>query len=457
MEYLENLENAKISINSVNSLAGRTDSLFTTVNQNYHPDIFDYDTEQAYKSLFMQFDSSEINEINLILAEQSKIKSDEQLILGILNRFTGYKTRFESIFKLDLSKDLFSFIEKFTELLNQGQVKPEWLGLTKPKQTRLLNSITKFVEPINEYYNAYDEVSEYFDDTINSVELIIIKNYLNHLNKKRVLNKVELTNSVIILEKHSKNSFFLLNRNNKIKAINKLIIVYKQQDEIAKIEKEVRKFIGDLPLKEIENILITIKKVFEFDYSFNNKEGLIELIKDIGSLNLREVNALNFQLQYDLYDFNKLTSGTFYTKCLSDELEVTQDKFTKLFLAINRMYKYEEELKNLYINKPAKLTVDHFKTINSLMSNYKKNKSELDSKKEFYTTIYGDNYKGEQTVFKSIRISMRNFGKFSSFFNNYDDLKKLAIDNNYRFLYESVIEISNLTENIQIGIEGTKK
>ncbi|QVK21179.1 hypothetical protein KHQ82_02285 [Mycoplasmatota bacterium] len=456
-ESLDNYLEARKHVNMVNSLAGRTQSLFTTINQNYKPEIINYDTQKAYSDLFKQFDTPEISEINQILSNKDKISSDKQLILDILDRFQIYKKRFESLFKMKLDEDLFEFVERFTALLNQEYFLIDWIGKTKDNQIEIVEILNEHVNEARDYFDIFDQVSDYFKDNVFHADLSVIQNYLDQLSRKRVANKVELTNSVILLEKYTNSSFFLLNRNNKINVIKKLIWLHKKRDRITTIDNDVRSLIGEVDLKDIEEVIESIEEVFDFDNLFKNKSGLKELISNVDNLNLSEVNTLSFQLQYDLYEFNKVIEGTFYLRCVDDDISVTKSNFIEFFSELDLIFKHDKEIKKLFIHTPSKLTVDNFRTINSRVNNYNKNKLELNLNKEIYEYIYGDYYKGEKTIFKSIRIAIKNFEKLLNRFDKHKKLSACYFNKGFNGLLEKVTKIDYIFKNIELKLYDVKR
>ncbi|XMB86278.1 hypothetical protein RJG79_00335 [Mycoplasmatota bacterium WC44] len=452
-ESFDNFGEAKNIINKINNITGRTMSLYTIIHTTYKRDILDLDVEDIYESLYGDVFTREDKQIiSRILANKDKVKKEISALEILIERFKIYKNYFEMNLNMDFDKDLEEFTDSFNKLTDKENFSTEWFGIINRES--LINELLSYVHEVELYFMDYNVTKIYFKDEVNQLDLAVVENYLRKFEKTNELDKVEISNSTILVEKYAYTSYFTSSRRGKKVIAQKLKNIITLKDRILEIENLVkeRTFI-DFDLESIQDVIETMEDTFDFVDKFKDKPGFNELTKSFTELNFKEVNAINLQFKYDLNEFYKLVEDDFYSVAISSSFSQMEEDFEKLFKQIEVIYELDEKVKDLFIKKPNKLTVENFKTIRNTISNYRRNNDYLESQDENLKLLYGENYKGKDTVFKPIRVSIKNFEKFYKLFYDFDTLRDVYHNKSFKTLYENVYKIGITLNNVYVIID----
>jgi|GEM_PF-5977469 len=443
----ENFRKARKRIDVVNSLAGRTQSLFTTIKLTYDTNILKYEIDEAHKALRDNISNLGTDDINLVLGSIDKIKNDQQVILELIDRFKKYYQELSELLGIEFLDDIFNFIKRYIAIINAKHFDKQWLEIDNTK--KVLKLLEDSQKEVVDYFNFQDQVMVYFSQEVLDTNQSIFKDYLANISGRNI-PKEEVLQSFKKVRRYTHESFANLSKKSRIKAIQKLLDLYQVRKSYLKAEKKLSNVIALKNIRDIKVIKEDFNRVISFVNEYKGKE-ISELL--LRKVDKNKINLLYSQMQFDIHQFRQVTNDGFYQQAVSSNLVKLEENFKEMFYDINIMFKYESDLRRLTLNPPSSFVLDDFKTASNLVYNYKNTKARLDDIADENSMLYGEKYAGEDTVFKPIRLAIINFRRFAKLFPMNDELTQLYLNKKSGELLEYIYQVTGILGNIRRNID----
>ncbi len=443
----DNFVEAKATINKANSLAGRTQSLFTTIRMSFKEEILKVETDKTKSKLFGNyFSDSDYSIMNKILKNNDVSKKAIQKIQEELERLLYFKEQFELLMNVKL-KEFITFIPGASSILLDKNLELKWLNYTKKKKNTILDLLNEESENINQFIDIKEELSQYFSSDIEELEEEFITSYVTNLIKNS--RKSPETVSVnTLVEQYATNKYISLGKKRKINVSDKLL-------ELTQILPHIKKVKNDLnELLEVEvslNKISTIKHLFE------------QMVVLKGSHKFR-IEFSHSDLKELLTEFNT-TAESFSESIMNPlfdsirkidilDLETELDEFS---IKSKTLLETAAYMKSFYKSTPNNLSMQSMiATLNSVR-NYQYNFEQLSINDSTYKRLYGDYYTGMDTIFKSIRIVLKNFNKYLGTFGSDKTAVKYFKKQEFKYVNETLYQTRIKTKSLNKCISSVNK
>lgn len=437
-------EQAKDQINYANALSGRTLSLHTNIRMVYNNDVFSIDTEDYQQKLFGDyFTDSDTKVMNAIIKSRKHATTELQKLQSEVERLLFFKERYSELLNVELNDDYLDFLQELGRFLLDKNIKVEWLNFTNEKKTDTLSILAKNEGVVSRYMRLQKEVQNFFNDDIEELEQHFVKQYLQYLqngDKKTT----ELQSIIQLVEQYTKPKYQNTNKKRKIAVIKSLDEMLDLASEVHYIDgilldelhKEI-KFEDYHEVKSLFDDLLTFEQPYILDFEYKMEE-------------FEKLNNDFLQSKEEYEDSMKESLFSGLSNLTVEELEVELDKYkTQMIQLLN----VEEELKTYSLKSQQYLSIQKMKTMLNMVQNYQKNASELEKRSGIYKELFGENYTGMTTMYKGIRVAIKNFEKFLKMFTSVEKAKQYFEKKDYKFVNETLYGLRRKLEQLEERVD----
>lgn len=427
----DNFEKAKQNINRANTLAGRTMSLFTTINMNYESSILDVDPEKIVESIYGEYFTDEDHkQMNKILKSRNYVKAEIHKLQSEVERLLYFKEEFENHFKMELGDDFVDYIPRLCKLLFDPLLKLSWLNFSDDQVNEIIQIFEQNKEVVNKHLKLSREVKSYFNNSIKDVELSFLEEYYLWLEAPK--KSSEASSLQKLIEQHALGKYSGLNKKRKLEVIQKVITLKHIDGNIEFVENLlIEKLDKEVELIDFNVLYELFVQIMKFDRSKH-----LEFTYNIQELK-NKLSEFNHSLQAYRYILKDSIFGKLREKTIED-LEHELDLFKN---QSNQLIETEEMIKGFFKKTPEHLSVQEMITVTRTVRNYLNNERMLNEKFDEYRLLYGDSYVGKETTFKGIRISIANFDHFMGMFVSKERAEEYFVKKEFKIVNESLYHL----------------